>query len=313
MVTDAAIDRSGDGAYDVRDNVAKNMQGTVRLGFIGTGKVGSAFGIRLAERGYQVAGCMDIKPQEALRFATAIPGCCIYASQQALADASDVVFITVPDDDIEPVASSLEWRPPQTVVHCSGAKTVGILQKASSVGAPVGVIHPLNTFASLQQSLENLVGGHFTLEADEPALSLLVQMATDLEGDYAVLEAKNKALYHASGIFSCNYVYTIVAIAVGLFEHFGLKQEDALLALTTLLRGTINNIENVGYPGCLTGPIARGDITTVEAHLRALHEAAPQLVPLYKALGRRTLPIASAKGTLSEMDGRTLEHVLADE
>jgi predicted short-subunit dehydrogenase-like oxidoreductase (DUF2520 family) len=171
----------------------------------------------------------------------------------------------------------------------------------------------LNTFASLQQSLENLVGGHFTLEADEPALSLLVQMATDLEGDYAVLEAKNKALYHASGIFSCNYVYTIVAIAVGLFEHFGLKQEDALLALTTLLRGTINNIENVGYPGCLTGPIARGDITTVEAHLRALHEAAPQLVPLYKALGRRTLPIASAKGTLSEMDGRTLEHVLADE
>ena len=146
----------------------------MQLGFIGTGKVGSAFGMRLAERGYHVAGCMDIKPQEASRFAAAVPGCHIHGSQQALADASDVVFITTPDDEIEPVANSVRWRPDQTTFHCSGANTVGILQAASSVGAQVGVIHPLNTFASLQQSLENLVGGHFTLEAHEPALSLLV-------------------------------------------------------------------------------------------------------------------------------------------
>jgi predicted short-subunit dehydrogenase-like oxidoreductase (DUF2520 family) len=285
----------------------------VQLGFIGTGKVGSAFGIRLAERGYQVAGCMDIKPQEASRFAAAIHGCRIHNSQQALADASDVVFITVPDDDIQPVASSLQWRPYQTALHCSGANTVGILQEASSAGAQVGVIHPLNTFASLQQSLENLVGGHFTLEAQEPTLSLLARMATELEGDYAVLEAENKSLYHGSGIFSCNYVYTVVAIAVDLFAHFGLGQKEALQALTPLLRGTINNIEHVGLPGCLTGPIARGDITTVEAHLRALQEAAPPLVPLYKALGRRTLPIASAKGTLSEADVQVFAGMFMDE
>ena len=286
---------------------------TTSYGFIGVGKVGSAFGIRLAERGYQVVACRDIKPEEAARFAGAVSGCHIMPTAQSLADECDFVFITTPDDIIAEVAAAVRWRSRQTVVHCSGANTVDVLEAVKHAGGGVGAIHPLNTFASLAQSLENLVGGHFTLEAEEPVLSTLKKMATDLEGDYATLPAASKPLYHAAGAFSCNYLYTLVDIATRLWQHFGIDQAEATEACLPILSGTLKNIEHVGFPGCLTGPIARGDIGTIEKHLMALETHEPSIVPLYKALGRATIPIALAKGTLSQDRAEGLNGLLAAE
>jgi predicted short-subunit dehydrogenase-like oxidoreductase (DUF2520 family) len=101
---------------------------TTSYGFIGVGKIGSAFGIRLAERGYQVVACRDMKPEEAAHFAGAVSGCRIMPTSQSLADECDFVFITTPDDSIAEVAAAVRWRGHQTVVHCSGANTVGVLE-----------------------------------------------------------------------------------------------------------------------------------------------------------------------------------------
>jgi predicted short-subunit dehydrogenase-like oxidoreductase (DUF2520 family) len=65
------------------------------------------------------------------------------------------------------------------------------------------------------------------------------------------------------------------------------------------LRGTLANIETTGFPKCLTGPIARGDVATIGRHLKALERCAPELVPLYKQLGRFTVPIGQDKGSLA--------------
>jgi predicted short-subunit dehydrogenase-like oxidoreductase (DUF2520 family) len=66
------------------------------------------------------------------------------------------------------------------------------------------------------------------------------------------------------------------------------------------MQGTVNNIASIGYPGCPTGPITRGDIKTIEGHFAALARHAPDILPLYKALGLRSIPTAIAKGTLSQ-------------
>jgi predicted short-subunit dehydrogenase-like oxidoreductase (DUF2520 family) len=72
----------------------------------------------------------------------------------------------------------------------------------------------------------------------------------------------------------------------------------------------VNNIANIGFPGCLTGPIARGDVKTIRSHLDALKKYAPDILPLYKELGLKTIPIGMAKGTLSESKAEELRSLL---
>lgn len=283
-----------------------------RIGFIGVGKVGTAFGTRLAESGYPVKGAMDIVPAESARFSASIAGCAVYATAQALADAMDFVFITTPDDVIGEVAAALKWRHGQTVVHCSGANSTAVLAPAKSQGANVGCMHPCNSFASIQQSIENLPGSTFTLEAEEPVLTDLKNFADALDGRWMKLREEDKALYHASVCIACNYLYTLVHLATDLWKHFDISQADAVSACMPILRGTMNNIEHVGLPGCLTGPIARGDVGTIEKHLAALQCKEPSLVALYKSLGRDTIPIGVAKGTLSQQKALELGELLAD-
>ena len=282
-----------------------------RIGFIGTGKVGTAFGVRLAEAGFPVVGAMDILPDESKRFAESISGCKVYETAQELADAMDFVFVTTPDDIIGQVAKEVIWNKRQTVIHCSGANSTAVLVPAREAGCVVGCMHPCNTFASVQQSLENLPGSTFTLEAEEPVLSDLQKFVGGLNGRWMKLREQDKPLYHASVCIACNFLYTLVDIATDLWKHFDISQDDAVHAMMPILKGTMNNIENVGFPGCLTGPIARGDVGTIEKHLAALQEKQPDMVPLYKALGLETIPIGIAKGTLSEEKAAELRELMS--
>ncbi len=282
-----------------------------KIGFIGVGKVGTAFGVRLAEKGFRIAGAMDILPQESARFAASVDGCRVYETAQALADEMDFVFITTTDDAIGEVATEVRWTSGQMVVHCSGANSTAVLAPARDRGSYVGCIHPCNSFASIEQSLENLPGSTFTLEAEEPVLGELKRFVTALNGSWMKLCEEDKALYHASVCIACNYFYTLVHLATDLWRHFDISQSDAVDAFMPILRGTLNNIEHVGYPGCLTGPIARGDVTTIRKHVEALTEREPRLVPLYKALGLETIPIGVAKGTLSREKAAELKALLA--
>jgi len=90
----------------------------------------------------------------------------------------------------------------------------------------------------------------------------------------------------------------------------GLSQEDGLRALLPLVRGTIENLETIGLPDALTGPIARGDVGTIERHLHALVEVAPDALPLYKELARKALPIARAKGGLDAKEADRVSELL---
>jgi predicted short-subunit dehydrogenase-like oxidoreductase (DUF2520 family) len=271
----------------------------MKLGFIGAGPVGTTFGVRLSEQGYAVAAVADISPAAAERFAALVPGCRAFGVSQELADAVDMVFVTTADDFIPKVSSELNWRPGQTVVHCSGASTVQSLEAARAQGARVGSIHPCQTFAGIEQAIANLPGSTFAIEAEEPVRTTLTEMARALKGDIVYLTSEDKVLYHAAAAIACNYFTTIVKLATDLWRNFGKTPADAIKAYMPLLRGTLTNIETVGFPACLTGPIARGDVATIRRHLAALEKFAPELLPLYRELGAFTIPIGRDKGSLA--------------
>jgi predicted short-subunit dehydrogenase-like oxidoreductase (DUF2520 family) len=276
------------------------------LGFIGAGPVGTTFGVRLCLQGYKVIGVADISSAAAERFAKLVTGCRAFEITQEMVDAADIVFITTADDFISNVSSGLKWRKGQVVVHCSGASTVQALESARNQGAFVGSIHPCQSFASVEQAIENLPGSTFAIEADEPVKSILTAMARALKGDIVYLTSEDKVLYHAAAAIACNYFVTIEKLATDLWKNFGMTPADGIKAYMPLLKGTLANIETAGFPRCLTGPIARGDVATIRGHLAALEKSAPEILPLYKQLGLFTIPIGQAKGSLTQDKAREL-------
>ncbi|GAH75655.1 unnamed protein product, partial [marine sediment metagenome] len=115
---------------------------------------------------------------------------------------------------------------------------------------------------------------------------------------------------HAAAVIACNYLVTLVKLATDLWQTFKIPPHQATQALLPLMRGTIHNIDTVGIPQCLTGPIARGDTGTIKKHLDALQEIAPDLLPTYRELGRQTIPIALAKGRINRHQAQELESIL---
>ena len=282
----------------------------LKLGFIGAGTVGTALSVRLSSKGYWVVAVSSRSQTSARNLAQAIGGCHAFNNNQDVADTAELIFITTPDDAIAPVASQIQWHAGQSVVHCSGADSTDILEPANRLGGQVGVFHPLQTFASIEQAIENMPGSTFALEAEEPLLNILKQMANALDGNWVELKAGDKVIYHAAAVIACNYLVTLVKLATDLWQTFAIPPHQATQALLPLLRGTINNIDTIGIPQCLTGPIARGDTGTIKKHLNALQKTAPAILSTYRELGLQTIPIALAKGRINQHQAQELQAIL---
>jgi len=283
----------------------------IRTGFIGAGTTGTALAVRLSQKGCSVVAVSSRTLSSAQKLAELVPNCQICHTAQEVADAAELVFITTPDDIITQVCGEVQWRAGQNVVHCSGAHSVDILEPAKKLGAAVGSFHPLQTFADVDQAIENLPGSTFSLEAEEPLLSTLKELTLLLKSDWVELKPGDKVLYHVAAVFACNYLVTLVKLALDLWRDFGVLSQEATRALLPLLKGTINNIENIGLPDCLTGPVARGDSGTIVRHLTAIEARSPSLLTTYKELGLQTIPIALAKGRVNEQKAEEMKALLS--
>lgn len=287
-----------------------NKNDAPKIGFIGAGTTGTALAVRLAQNGYQIIAVSSRSLTSAEKLAGRTSGCQVYKAAQEVADVAQFVFITTPDDVITRIAAETKWHNGQGVVHCSGAHSVDILEPAKRQGTNTGCFHPLQTFASVDQAIENIPGSTFAIEAEESLLPTLKDMAAALEGEWVILKAGDKVLYHAAAVFACNYLVTLVKLATDFWQTFEIPPSQATKALMPLLRGTLSNIEKVGLPNCLTGPIARGDLGTISRHLESLEKQAPPLLSIYKELGQQTIPIALAKGSINSQRGEELKALL---
>jgi predicted short-subunit dehydrogenase-like oxidoreductase (DUF2520 family) len=298
---------------DMYDGYASGQGFTdmLKTGFIGAGTTGNALAVRLSQKGWPVVAVFSRTLSSAQRLARRVRKCQVHHTAQELADVTEMVFITTPDDVIAQVCSEVEWHKGQSVLHCSGAHSVDILEPAKKLGAAVGSFHPLQTFADVDQAIANLPGSTYALEAEEPLLSTLKQLTRLLNGNWVELKPGDKVLYHAAAVFACNYLVTLVKLALDLWKDFGVSSKEATRALLPLLRGTLNNIDSIGLPACLTGPVARGDLGTIERHLRVLDARNPSLLTTYKELGLQTIPIALAKGKVDEQKAEEMTTLLS--
>jgi predicted short-subunit dehydrogenase-like oxidoreductase (DUF2520 family) len=184
----------------------------------------------------------------------------------------DLLLICVPDQAIGEVAARLPPGP--WVAHVSGATPLSALEPHVQRFS----LHPLQTFTHARGP-EQLDGAWaaVTAETDE-ARSRGWWLADRLNLQPFDLRDDSRVLYHAGAALASNFLVTLHRAASHLLERAGAPPE----ALLPLMQRTIDN----GFD--LTGPIARGDWTTVDAHLAAIHAGVPELEPLYRALAQAT-------------------------
>ena len=266
----------------------------LRIGIVGAGKVGTALALGLNNNGYQVTDISSRSLSSAEKLTNKLPSAIARHESQAVFDNSDLVFITTPDTAISMVAASVSVRPGQMVCHTSAADPIDILESLRQQGAVIGVFHPLQSIGSLENA-SILPGITFAIEAEEPLRAILCQIASSLGGHSVELSGNDRLLYHVSAVMVSNYLVTLVSLASGLWQEFGTKNM-AVKALLPLIRGTVDNVETIGIPACLTGPISRGDSGTVKRHVAALAKEAPDVLDLYRLLGIKTVHLAATKG-----------------
>lgn len=281
------------------------------VGFIGAGTLARALAPALAIAGVPVIAVASRTSAHADELADCLSDAIAYRHPQQVADHAKLVFLTVPDDAIERVCASITWTPETAVVHCSGAQSLAPLASARTAGADVGAFHPLQTLAHAARP-HPFRGVAFAVEASSSDLTArLVRLAEHLGGTAGTIDSSDKPLYHASAVLASNYLVTLLATAAELWRGLGATRERGLQALLPLVRGTVDNLEAVGFPDALTGPIARGDVDTVRLHLDALRASQPQLVPLYCTIGHKTVALAVEKGGIDADTAAALRALLS--
>lgn len=284
----------------------------ITLGFIGAGRVGTGLALSFARSGRNVASIASRSIASARKLARRVPGARAVSSPQEAADRADIVFLTVPDDAIEAVASSIRWRAGAACVHCSGAADLDLLAKAAAQGALIGGFHPLRMFGEPGKSYD-LRGCAVAIAGAEPLAGKLERLAGAIGARPLRLPEGGRALYHAAANFSGAFIVALIQETIVLWKKLGIGEGDALRALLPLLRGSADNVEKLGAAGALGSVIARGDVGTIRRHLEALAKAAPESLELYRLLSLRTIPLALAKGTLAPGAAREIEALLKND
>lgn len=272
------------------------------IAIIGCGKVGTSLAYFLSKAGYRISGLFSKTHASAANTARLIEGPDPSSSSAQAAQAAEVVLITTPDDIIAEagalVAERNGYRDGAAVLHCSGALPSTILAPAADKGAFIGSMHPLQSFATPRTDINPFKGINMAVEGDEPAVAHASRLAVDLGAQVHTIKTAGKTLYHASAVAASNYLVTVMDLALKLLEAAGIEPADGFKILKPLIDGTLSNIEKIGIPEALTGPIARGDVDTVAAHIEHITAQVPELKELYCNLGVDTTGIAQAKGAI---------------
>lgn len=283
------------------------------IAIIGAGNVGKVLGYALMKKGYRIKGVV-CRSEDSARKASRLLECPVYLQPETAAREAEIVFLTTPDRVVEDVCKLIAdrggFRKGQVVLHTSGVHSSEILSSARREGAYGLSFHPLQTFPSLEEGLGSLPGTFFAVEGDEDCFPLAQDLVKTLQGKLFFIPAEMKALYHAGACIACNYLVSLMDVALQCFTVMGIPVETAFEALSPLIFSTLHNIREIGSEKALTGPIDRGDLSTIHAHLAKMEALLPELIPVYKQMGLYTAELAVRKGTLTKAEEEEIKTLL---
>ena len=278
--------------------------GRLKVGVLGAGRVGAVLGAALRHSGHQVIGATGVSEATLSRIETLLPGVQVVDQERLVRDA-DLVLVTVPDDQIEPVVTGMAalgaWRPGQIVVHTSGRYGTEVLAQAAASGGLALAIHPAMTFTGTSLDLDRMTGAVFAVSAAGAMLPIGQALVVEMGGEPIVVADEHRPAYHAALVHGANHVVTAVTQASAQLARIGIEEPGRLLG--PLVHASLDGAlaDTPGAVNSLTGPVVRADSGTISAHVRAL-ATEPEALAAYRAMARATADLALAGGRIGPAD-----------
>ena len=219
---------------------------------------------------HKILGYYDIS-KEALEEAVKLTSTKKYSLEQIVMD-SDIIFITVVDGAIEKVWNQIKEfdLDGKIVCHCSGALSSEVFSNIDKCRALRYSVHPLFACSSKEDSYKDISSALFTIEGSKEKLDFMKSIIESLGNKVQVIKAKDKVKYHAATVMASNQMLGLIKCACDLLKESGFDDVSALQAIKPLLFGNIHNVYRQGLKDALTGPVARGDMGTVNKHLNVI-------------------------------------------
>lgn len=287
-----------------------------RVAVIGAGRLGTSLAFTLSKKGYAIKAlsCRSMRSAEESR--QKIGQGTASSDNVRAADQGEIVILTVPDDRIDGVveelaAADLNWRG-KVVFHCSGMLTSSVLDALRSQGALTASVHPCMSFPEKQRRQDLFQGIYFALEGEDSAVAAAKDMVGAIGGLFFVIRPEDKACYHTACSLASNMLVALVYTAVSLLDQCGLAEDRAKRVLRPLLERTLHNVNKIDIFRALTGPVARGDLNTIQKHLAEL-EKFPPARRIYMDLAKQALEMTKREKKISEQKIRSLQALLERE
>ncbi len=260
-----------------------------RVFVIGAGKAGRALAHAMRVGGVEVVGLHGRRPDHGITSGA-------WPATVALANA---VLVTVRDAELDGVLRELRSAAAlakgTVVLHASGTAEPQALDELRTEGHPGGTFHPLLPLTDPTRATEQLRRAWIGIDGDAGARAASRELAAAIGARVLEIPVGAKASYHAAAVIASNFPVVLLALAARVLTHAGVDEEAARGALATLMTAAAENVSAVAPSAALTGPVARGDVETVRAHLAALSDA-PAVLEIYRALSREAIPLAESGG-----------------
>lgn len=252
---------------------------------IGPGRVGTALAVALARAGFRIVAAAGGSSASRQRFADHVAGARLDADPAAVVARGGTVLVATPDDAIEGVVTELaaadRWVEGQHVLHVAGSRGVAVLRRAALAGARVAACHPAQTVPAGSVDPDTFVGTAWAVTCGSDDRDWAVDLVEAVGGDAHLVPEDRRVLYHAGLTVGANTVGAAVAVARQLL--LAATVDDPAAFLGPLVSASVANVLADGA-GALTGPVVRGDVGTVAAHLEQLATDVPPLAEAYRQL-----------------------------
>ena len=252
----------------------QRRRGRLGIGIIGAGKVGAVLGAALRAAEHAVVGVSAVSEASRERAENLLPGVPILDIPD-IVERSELVLLAVPDDALPPLVSGLAatgaWQAGQLVAHTSGRFGTDVLEPARRAGAIPLALHPAMTFTGMSLDLTRLADCSFGVTAPTAVLPIAQALVVEMGAEPVVIDEADRVRYHLALAHASNHLVTLAAQSSELLSSLGVEQPARLLG--PLMRASLENALASGEHA-LTGPVARGDTGTVQAHTQALADGA---------------------------------------
>ncbi|WP_169251628.1 DUF2520 domain-containing protein [Brevibacterium sp. 'Marine'] len=281
------------------------------IGIIGCGRVGASIGAAWRQAGHAIIGVSATSAASLERAEEMLPAVPVLDPDE-ITERAELVLVAVPDDEIAPLVTGLadlgRIHAGQILVHCSGRYGTDVLDAGTRLGALPIALHPSMTFTGTEVDLSRLRQATIAVTAPAPIRPVGEALVVELGAEPIDIAEADRPLYHAAITHASNHSITILAEAMELLSEAGVADPSAVLH--ALVDASVANTMQNG-PKALTGPISRGDVGTIEAHLAALSEFSlsrsnPSVRNSYIALARSTAAKALAMGRITEAQAQQI-------